>query len=730
MKIAFVYHWNEGPHSGVQRKVRMQTEAWARAGHEVRRIIVCRNTAAQVVLDEGQDVFPYASGLDRLRVWTRVARAVLDWQPNVVYHRFDLYSPGLVQLARRIPLVLEINTDDVEEYALQGRGRAAFNRLTRGRLISAAAGHVFVTRELARSSHFARYNRPSIVLSNGTSLSAAPAMPPGPTGGSPRWVFVGTPGQPWQGVDKLPELARAWPDAHFDVVGSGPQDLPGSVPDNLTLHGYLDRDHYQQLLQDATAAFGSLALHRKGMQEASPLKVREYLAAGVPVALAYQDTDFPQGAPFLLPLPNTEDNLVPHLARLQAFAQEWQGRRVSRESVSILDSAGKEQSRLAFMESMARNTKSPSILLLTTALTYGGAEVQVVELARGLKRRGWQVHVVSMVAPVAFTTQLRAAGVTVHSLDMSPGRPSARAMRRWVSIVRSVRPDIVHSHMIHANLLGRLSRLFVRMPALISTAHNIDEGGGWRIPAYRLTDSLADLTTNVSDAATERYVRDGLTRASRIQTVPNGVRIGDFAFDPAARNDLREKLGLQDSFVWLCVGRIAPAKNHTLLLRAFAPLAQANPHAALVLVGEGEMERDIRHLSRVYGIERQVHFLGRRDDVARLMSAADAFVLSSDWEGLPMVLLEAGASGLPIVATNVGGNGETFAPTKAHHLIAPRNAGALQSAMSAVMALPEAERRAAGTANARKIQEQFSLDVVLDRWEALYGTLGAPVKRQ
>lgn len=729
MRIIFIYHWNEGPQSGVQRKVRLQTRAWTEAGHEVRQLIVCRRELVDTVRAEGQDAFGYGSGLDRLRVWDRVAREVLAWTPDVVYHRFDLFAPGLWRLARRVPMVLEINTDDVVEYALQGGGRALFNRWTRGLLLGAAVGHVYVTHELARSPHFKRFGRPGVVLANGSNLAATPLMPPAPTSGPPSLVFMGTPGQPWQGVDKLVALAHAWPEAQFDVVGSSSQDLPGEVPDNLMLHGYLDPTAYRLVLQRATVALGSLALHRKGMQEASPLKVREYLGAGLPVALAYQDTDFPQGAPFLLPLPNEEENLVPQLARLQTFVRDWRGRRVEREAVRVLDSSSKEQARLAFMTELVQQWASTkkqgnAVLLLTTGLNYGGAEVQVVNLACGLRARGWQVDVVSLVTPRAFTQELAQAGVGVHSLGMDPSRPTWQAVWRWRSTLRSLRPDVMHSHMVHANLLGRLGRLLARVPVQISTAHNIDEGGGWRNHAYALTDRLATLTTNVSNAATTRYVRDGLTPAGRIRTVPNGVDTLRFAPNVELRAAVRAELGLEDAFVWLCVGRFALAKDHATLLRAFGPLAQADARAALLLIGEGELKEEAVHLARVYGIERQVHFLGQRNDVAAFLNAADAYVMSSAWEGLPMVLLEAGASGLPIVATEVGGNAETMAAAEANHLIPPGDADALREAMWRVMNASENERHAAGAANAQRVREQFSLDVVLDRWEAVYHELG------
>src|SRR5687768_14642609 len=147
------------------------------------------------------------------------------------------------------------------------------------------------------------------------------------------------------------------------------------------------------------------------------------------------------------------------------------------------------------------------ITFVSTALTHGGAEHQVSLLATGLARRGWDVSVVSMRPPEAHVDVLEQAGVEVASLDMRRRVPDPRGVLALAQHVRRRRPDVVHSHMVHANLLARATRPFARMPVLISTAHNIREGPQWRELAYRATDSFCDLTTNVSRAAVERYVQ-------------------------------------------------------------------------------------------------------------------------------------------------------------------------------------------------------------------------------
>ena len=153
---------------------------------------------------------------------------------------------------------------------------------------------------------------------------------------------------PWHGLDKIVKLAAVIPEWSFHLVGIGVEDVGGAIPSNVKTWGALLYTEYLPLLAEADCAIGTLALHRKEMQEASPLKTREYLAHGLPVISGCRDTDFMEGADFLLELPNTEDNILPNTARIRAFVESWRGRRVDREKVRHLDTGEKERTRLRF----------------------------------------------------------------------------------------------------------------------------------------------------------------------------------------------------------------------------------------------------------------------------------------------------------------------------------------------------------------------------------------------
>jgi glycosyltransferase involved in cell wall biosynthesis len=361
------------------------------------------------------------------------------------------------------------------------------------------------------------------------------------------------------------------------------------------------------------------------------------------------------------------------------------------------------------------------ILFLSTSMGMGGADSQLLSAAQELRRRGHEIFIVSMTPLGPMGLEARRLGLFTESLQMRRGVPDPRGLVRLARFVRSWRPDVVHSHMVHANLLARALRLFAPVPALVSTIHNIDEGGRLRMAAYRLTNGLVDHMTIVSEAAARRFVADRIVPERLLRVIPNGVRTEHYRNVPAEiRESLRRLLGLTDAFVWLAVGRFETAKDYPNMLRAFARVHERRPEARLLLVGRGSLQDETEALVRDLGLGDAVRFLGVRSDIPEVMHAADGYVLSSAWEGMPMVLLEAAAAGLPIVATRVGGNHEVVRDRETGYLVPPRDDAALAQGMLGLMGLPMPERRAMGDAGHQHVRSHYGLGRVAERWEELY----------
>jgi glycosyltransferase involved in cell wall biosynthesis len=363
---------------------------------------------------------------------------------------------------------------------------------------------------------------------------------------------------------------------------------------------------------------------------------------------------------------------------------------------------------------------SRTIVVVTTGLDYGGAEIQLVSLARRLKARGWVVHLISLTSPKAFAEELERDDIIVHWLGMRSGKADPLALARLAFLIRSIRPGIVHSHMVHANVLTRVGRILAWVPICISTIHSIEDGGRlWQL-AYRITDWLCDMTTHVSRTGMERYVKIRAVPRAKIRHVPNGIDVERFRPRADVRNEFRTRMGLTDNFVWIAVGRFEAAKDYANLVNAFNLVSRERDDSVLLIVGRGIEEPQVRLRVRTLGLEKQVRFLGLRKDIPNLLNVADAYVLSSQREGLPLVLLEAGASGLPVVTTDVGGTSEIVAEGKTGFLVPIRSAQGLAAGMLRMAGLSVQQRALMGAEGRARVNARYAFPQIVDEWERLY----------
>ena len=354
MRIAYIsLHWPRTLNSGVGKKLHRQVRIWQENGHDA---CLFMHTSRYEPLSAlvPAEVIPYDSAgtmrteLNRIAAAKALVQVVRNYRPDVVYLRLAMYVYPVHQLAQIAPLIGETNTNDLNQHEGLGKIFARYNRLTRGFLLRRLHGLVTVSRELAEAPAFAVFHKPTRVIANGIDLENFEPLP-APSNAVPRLAFIGNPGYPWHGVDKLVTLACLVPDVHLDIIGydSLPEFEP--LPENLHLHGYLSATEYKGILGKADAAISSLGLHRIGLEEASPLKSRECLALGLPLVLAYRDTDLDDpNADFLLKIPNKEDNIQTHAQAIRDFAYLMRGRRVDRNLIASIDQVTKEAERIRF----------------------------------------------------------------------------------------------------------------------------------------------------------------------------------------------------------------------------------------------------------------------------------------------------------------------------------------------------------------------------------------------
>jgi glycosyltransferase involved in cell wall biosynthesis len=363
------------------------------------------------------------------------------------------------------------------------------------------------------------------------------------------------------------------------------------------------------------------------------------------------------------------------------------------------------------------------IVYLLSSLGVGGAEKQALAIADRMATRGHTVALLVLMPRLAaeWPTAIPTLHLDVHKTPWSV----LKSFKRGREFLREFQPDLVHSHSFHANIFARLLRLTAPPFVVLSTVHNVYEGGWHRMLAYRLTDSLSCWTVAVSQAAADRFTRLGAVPRRKCSVILNGIDIHEFAPDRESGARIRAEMGVSESkeeaeFVWIAVGRLAPAKDYPNILRAFAEVRSWRGDARLWIAGGagvGEIAT-LQQLRSELGIGDSVRWLGLRRDMPAVLAAADAFVSGSAWEGMPLAVGEAMAIAKPVVATDVGGVRELVGD--AGVIVPAKDSAALAMAMLNTMKQSREALAVTGQAARQRIADHFSMDRTADTWEELY----------
>lgn len=357
------------------------------------------------------------------------------------------------------------------------------------------------------------------------------------------------------------------------------------------------------------------------------------------------------------------------------------------------------------------------ILLVITGLGMGGAENLVVNLADKYVDQGHEVVIAyafgdAIVTPENKNIKLVCLGVSHYSDFFS-------AYFKLTKLVKNFQPDVIHSHMIHANLLARLVRLTTKVPQLVCTAHSINEGGRLRMLAYRITDNLVDISTNVSQEAADRFIELGAVPANKMKAVLNGIDTNTFIFNTEKRIKYRKQFGLtDDDKLIVAVGSLNLPKDYPNLLNAISIVIANNLNVKVKIVGDGPLRDNLLQLVNKLNLTDVVEFIGISRDVPGIMSASDLFVLSSSFEGFGLVVAEAMACERPVVVTDCGGVKEVVGNTG--KLVAPKNSDNLAKGIIEVLNKSETELQHLGKQGRQRILDDYSLDYVVEQYMNLY----------
>jgi glycosyltransferase involved in cell wall biosynthesis len=345
----------------------------------------------------------------------------------------------------------------------------------------------------------------------------------------------------------------------------------------------------------------------------------------------------------------------------------------------------------------------------------GGAELMMLELAKELRARGHTVLPVGLSAGTGWLgARFVAAGFEPVSFELR--RPlDLAAVRELTTILRDFRADVVHSHEFTMAIYGAAAAKRANARHVITMHGGLYYAAAWRRrAALRWATRRSHALVGVSDAtasALERIL--GIDR-SRLHVVPNGIPLRT-----GVRARLRTELAIAPGeLLIVSVGNLYPVKGHAVLIDALAKLRERTGWR-LAIAGRGEEEARLRAQAATAGIGDRVHLLGFRDDVTDILAAGDLFTMPSLSEGLPLALVEAMSFGLPVVVTRVGGVPEVVTDGAEGLLVPPSDAGALASALGALLADSPRRQKMGEAARTRALRD-YALSTMADRYERLY----------
>lgn len=315
-----------------------------------------------------------------------------------------------------------------------------------------------------------------------------------------------------------------------------------------------------------------------------------------------------------------------------------------------------------------------------------------------------------------FLEAARERGIAVETIPAGPDVNPA-AVAALARHIRRFGPDLVHTHLIHADLHGALAAALARVPTVSSFhgTHPFFERGPVRL-AERLALRRARRVIAISRWVREFLLAQGLARPEQVDVVYYGVRAGGWQAAGADRKRAREALGLgPEEYVVGVASRLVPHKGHDTLLRAGAQLGDAVPLRVLV-AGDGPLRERLQRLASELGLEKRVRFLGFLGDVRLLLHACDVFCMPTSAalrEGFGLAALEAQAAAVPVVATRTASLPEVVADAKTGILVSPDSADELAEALLALARDP-ALRARLGEAAARRAAERFGIEAMVD----------------
>ncbi len=362
---------------------------------------------------------------------------------------------------------------------------------------------------------------------------------------------------------------------------------------------------------------------------------------------------------------------------------------------------------------------------MVNSFELGGSEHQMVEVASRQKARGYEVIVGCLSSKGSLIEVLRHAGISVIEFNPRGALFRPRGIFQVLRLTWFLRLhpfDVVQTHDLYSTLMGVPAAWLARIPVILSCRRDLSHWWWYTPHRRRILRHIQNRSTYV--IANSQAVRDFLVEkdgfdSSLVRVIRNSVDLERFTNVRGDRQEQFPHLGPESELIAAVANMHFETKGYTDLIRAAAEVSREFPAAKFLLIGDGAERARIEGMVAELGLSKTVLFLGRRNDVPKVLACCDMFVSPSWAEGLPNSVLEAMAAGLPIVATRVGGTPEIIEHGVSGLLVPPRDSHALATAILQLLGDKGLAKRLGRSAQERA-REQFSFERLLSELERLY----------
>ena len=369
---------------------------------------------------------------------------------------------------------------------------------------------------------------------------------------------------------------------------------------------------------------------------------------------------------------------------------------------------------------MTRRRKK--VLHLITSLELGGAQSGLLLGLPRFENDEYEHILCSITDRMNMAEDFEKVGVKTMSLQLQ-NKTDFMVVWRLRKLLKEVKPDVLHTYLLHGNLLGRVVGSLTGVPVIISSERTIGQARRWGRILTQLTNPLAQAVEVNSSAGKLSVIKDLGVPESKVRIIRSGFDLNSITSQNVETN-IRNELGLnEDTRVILMAGRLRPVKGIDYGIRAFTKLVEDEPNAHLIIAGDGEERENLEGLARSLSVHEKTTFLGVRSDLPGLLRESDAFLLPSLNEGFPRVAVEALAIGCPVVATNVGGTPEIVIDGHTGILVESKNSGQMAVALKRV--IEDSELSSKLVTQGRENTVKYGIDSYVRSLDTLYTELTA-----